>query len=362
MQQLNETMRDYCASTLECQFVDVATALLDGNGQLIPEYYASDMTHLSPAGYAVWTGVLRPVLMAGEAGNIVLPELQQADAGLAATRGSTSSSDGFVDVAGSGVGMQELLLDGFRYGYRLLTGNGQITVRLTNQLDTGTTPLAGVMIRERLTPESRYAFVYSTPGTDAGFMYRDAVSTAPVVSTAQQSSVGTPRWLRLVRKSRVVTGYLSQDGITWQQYGTYTFASLTQEVFIGVAVTSAADGVMASAKFDNVWIYGTTVLPAAPAVDIYPPYRPKSLVAIALAADQMSLSWLSGGDKGGTGVGGYRIFRDGVMIGVTRSKSFVDTGLAPNTSYSYTVSAYDKASPTNSGLPSSPVVAVTTAP
>ena len=84
------------------------------------------------------------------------------------------------------------------------------------------------MIREWLTPESRYAFVYSTPGTDAGFMYRGAVSTAPVVvTTVQQTTVGSPRWLRLVRKSNVVTGYLSADGITWQQCGTFTFTSLT---------------------------------------------------------------------------------------------------------------------------------------
>ena len=83
-------------------------------------------------------------------------------------------------------------------------------------------------------------------------------------------------------------------------------------------------------------------------------------MATALAADQISLSWLSGGDKGGTGVGGYRVFRNGVMIGVTRSTSFVDTGLTAATSYAYTVSAYDKASPTNSGLPTSPAVTATT--
>ncbi len=361
VQQLNQTMQEYCELGQDCIFIDVATALLDASGQLVPGYYDADKVHLSPAGYAVWTGVVRPALMAGEAGSIVLPQLRSADAGFAPTRGSLSSSDGFVDVTGSGVGTQGLLLDGFRYGYRQLTGNGQITVRLTNQeAVTGANPLAGVMVREFLTPESRYAFVYSTPGTDAGFMYRGAVSTAPVVLTTQQTTVGTPRWLRLVRKSNVVTGYLSADGKTWQQCGTFTFSSLTWKVFIGVAVTSAADGAMASATFDNAWIYGTTALPAAPAVDIYVPWKPKSLVATALAADKISLSWVSGGDKGGTGVGGYRVFRNGVMIGVTRSPSFVDTGLTAATSYAYTVSAYDKASPTNSGLQISPAVTATT--
>ena len=361
VQQLNQTMQEYCALSTECKYIDVASELLDASGQLVPEYYDADRVHLSPAGYAVWTGVIGPALMAGEAGSIVLPQLQSADAGLSPTRGSLSSSDGFVDVTGSGVGMQGLVLDGFRYGYRQLTGNGQITVRLTNQVETGTNPLAGVMIRELLTPESRYAFVYSTPGTAAGFMYRGAVSTAPVVLTTQQTTVGTPRWLRLVRKSNVVTGYLSADGKTWQQCGTFTFSSLTWKVFIGVAVTSAADGVMAAATFDNAWIYGTTALPAAPAVDIYVPYKPKNLTATALAADQVSLTWLSGGDKGGTGVGGYKVFRNGIQVGVTRSPSFVDKGLAAETTYAYTVSAYDKASPTNSGLQTTAVTVTTLA-
>lgn len=358
--QLNQIMQVYCASGVECTYIDVASALLDENGQLVPAYYAADRVHLSPAGYEVWAGVIRPVLMAGEAASIELPQLQNADAGLAATRGSLDSTDGFVDVTGSGVGTQGLLLDGFRFGYRQLTGNGQITVRLSNQGDTGANPLAGVMIREYLTPESRYAFVYSTPGTDAGFMYRGAVNTAPVVGAVPQATVGTPRWLRLVRKSNVVTAYLSADGKTWQQSGTYTFASLRWTVYVGVAVTGGSDGLVAAATFDNLWIYGTTALPAAPAVDIYPPYRPKKLVATALAADQVRLTWSSGGDKGGTGVGGYRIFRNGVQVGVTRSASYVDTGLEASTSYDYSVSAYDKASPTNSGLQTSPAVTATT--
>ena len=117
---------------------------------------------------------------------------------------------------------------------------------------------------------------------------------------------------------------------------------------------------MASATFDNAWIYGTAALPAAPAVDIYLPYKPKSLVVTAFTANQVSLSWVSGGDKGGSGTGGYSVFRNGVMIGVTRSTSFVDTGLTAGTTYAYTVSAYDKASPTNSGLQISPAVTATT--
>ena len=42
-------------------------------------------------------------------------------------------------------------------------------------------------------------------------------------------------------------------------------------------------------------------------------------------------------------VAGYQIFRNGTSIGVTNSVSFSDTGLAPGTTYSYTVAAFDAA-------------------
>ena len=104
----------------------------------------------------------------------------------------------------------------------------------------------------------------------------------------------------------------------------------------------------------------TTALPAAPLTEIYPPYRPKSLAATVLAADQIKLTWLTGGDKGGSGTGGYEVYRDGILVGVSRTVSFVDSGLAPATTYTYTVSAYDKASPTNSGPSTTPAVTATT--
>ena len=53
----------------------------------------------------------------------------------------------------------------------------------------------------------------------------------------------------------------------------------------------------------------------------------------------------------------YIIYRDGVQIGTTTSTSYTDSGLAPSTIYSYTVSAVDSSS--NEGVPSSPLVSTT---
>ena len=38
---------------------------------------------------------------------------------------------------------------------------------------------------------------------------------------------------------------------------------------------------------------------------------------------------------------GYKIYRNGVVVGTTAGTSYTDSGLSPATSYSYTVSAID---------------------
>lgn len=81
---------------------------------------------------------------------------------------------------------------------------------------------------------------------------------------------------------------------------------------------------------------------AGPAVpDTTPPSVPSSLSATAVSASQINLTWTASTDN--VGVAGYRIFRGGVQVGTSGSTSFSDTGLSPNTTYAYTVSAYDAA-------------------
>ena len=44
------------------QYVDLATPLLDKDGALRPELYQKDGLHLNPAGYEIWSALLRPLL------------------------------------------------------------------------------------------------------------------------------------------------------------------------------------------------------------------------------------------------------------------------------------------------------------
>ncbi len=75
--------------------------------------------------------------------------------------------------------------------------------------------------------------------------------------------------------------------------------------------------------------------------DTTPPSVPTNLSATAVSATQVDLTWTASTDN--VGVTGYKIFRDSVQIDTSATTSYSDPTCSPNTTYSYTVSAYDAA-------------------
>jgi chitodextrinase len=71
---------------------------------------------------------------------------------------------------------------------------------------------------------------------------------------------------------------------------------------------------------------------------------PGSLTATAASATQINLTWTA--STGGTGVAGYTIYRNSVQVGTVAGTvlSYSDSPLAPSTSYTYTVDAFDSTS------------------
>ena len=60
---LNRLLAEECEKKETLVFVDVATAMLDHDGQPRPELYLEDRLHMSEAGYAIWRNILYPLLM-----------------------------------------------------------------------------------------------------------------------------------------------------------------------------------------------------------------------------------------------------------------------------------------------------------
>lgn len=80
----------------------------------------------------------------------------------------------------------------------------------------------------------------------------------------------------------------------------------------------------------------------APPADTIPPTIPGNPQAVATSTTTISLTWTGSSDN--TAVTGYRVQRGGVIVAANvTGTTFGDTGLTPNTAYSYTISAVDAA-------------------
>jgi len=99
-------------------------------------------------------------------------------------------------------------------------------------------------------------------------------------------------------------------------------------------------------------LYGTTafyrvVSLAASSADKKEPSVPSALTATAAGCSQVNLSWTGSTDSGpnASGLQGYNVYRNGVFLKrvPAPATSASDSGLAPLTTYAYTVSAVDNA-------------------
>src|SRR5688572_33001408 len=62
MQQTNALIRSRCAADRDCTYVDPWPSMIGADGTPKPEFFVADGLHMTPAGYAAWTEMLRPHL------------------------------------------------------------------------------------------------------------------------------------------------------------------------------------------------------------------------------------------------------------------------------------------------------------
>lgn len=110
-------------------------------------------------------------------------------------------------------------------------------------------------------------------------------------------------------------------------------------------IQAAAGSVASTQTFGLAHRYLAIMVALKPAsqapADTTPPSTPTGLNGTGTSVSQTALSWTASTDN--VGVTGYKVFRNGTQVGTSAITSYTDTGLAPGTSYSYTVSAFDGA-------------------
>jgi hypothetical protein len=141
-------------------------------------------------------------------------------------------------------------LDQLQFAYQMLTGDGEITAKLSDLTTSGNTPpAAGLMIRRSLADNSRECAILFQPGVGDVFLNRGFESESSLNTPSAAASAG---YLRLVRDGEFVRAYRSDDGAVWQ-FIDQKEMDLSATILIGVALSAQSTG-RANATFDNVTV------------------------------------------------------------------------------------------------------------
>lgn len=179
------------------------------------------------------------------------------DLGAVTPAGEAAHSNGTFTIKGAGNDIWDTS-DQFQFVNQSITGDAEIIAKVNSLTNTNTYAKAGVMFRETLTPTSKHAMTDASAAAGIEFLTRDTTSGA---TTATVTTGMAPKWVRLVRSGNVFTSYASDNGTTWTQVGTPKTIAMASTIYVGMAVTSHANGTLATGVFSDVTVRNITANP-----------------------------------------------------------------------------------------------------
>jgi chitodextrinase len=210
-----------------------------------------------------------------------------------------------------------------------------------------------VTVSENSNTSSVYAVLASLSydKTKLQFVSIDTSATAFGVEAESSGGNGTVTLARGVSGGASVTGTKVVGAVTFKAIATGGAAVTVN----GICANTTATG--CSAVSDNNGVQMLTAVSGGTYTinDGNAPTVPTGLNA-GVTATSANLTWTASTDN--VDVTGYNIYRNGAKIATSATNSYVNTGLTPSTSYSYTVQAYDAAG--NTSAQSTALVATTT--
>lgn len=66
MMNTNQSLAAACAEKINCRFIDVSAPMFSQDGSLSETLFVSDLLHMTPAGYKIWSDTIKPVLLEDE--------------------------------------------------------------------------------------------------------------------------------------------------------------------------------------------------------------------------------------------------------------------------------------------------------
>lgn len=177
-----------------------------------------------------------------------LPDAWQAmDLGSVGISGEVCEDNGTWTVLASGTDIWNNS-DDFHFVYQQLTGNMELTARVTEVGNANPFAKAGVMIREKLTANSRNVgmFVTYSNGIQQQIRNTEGQNTNRVF----QTQLTAPYWLRIRREAGVIQTFYSESGEegSWIILGPARNLG-TADMWIGLAHTSHNNSILNRAVF-----------------------------------------------------------------------------------------------------------------
>jgi regulation of enolase protein 1 (concanavalin A-like superfamily) len=176
-----------------------------------------------------------------------------AGAAIGTGSGSVKDNGASLTVQGAGADFQDADTDGFYFVSTPITGDGNLTARLTSATggaaDGG--ERVGLMVRGDLDPDAAHATINeSNNNYGISLNWRDSKGG----TDTHESGYGFrtfPLWLRVQRSGNEVTGFFSTDGQLWSSTNTKSLG-LGAAANFGLAVASHDDTVTMTTQWDGV--------------------------------------------------------------------------------------------------------------
>lgn len=175
--------------------------------------------------------------------------------------------------------------DSFRFAYQSLTGDGQIVARISTTFVPNASIKTGVIIRESTAPGAPYAMMSLYDGIVGLFQTRASSGGA---TTVQFGAAGV-FWVRIARAGSTFTGYVSNDGILWQQVGSANI-TMNNSALVGLAVSSGFQP-PATAVFDNIDITSPVSVAVDQTLISLGPSQQSQLTATVTGTANTAVNW-----------------------------------------------------------------------
>ncbi len=165
------------------------------------------------------------------------------------------TSDGLIAMSAEGSDIYGAS-DQFRFAYKTLSGDGYIIARVDTIERVNDWSKAGIMIRNSLDPNAIH--VTAVLGANGTAEMESRTTKGGTTTTTDVTGQGNPCWLKLTRAGNVITVQRSKDGVNWYSFGTdpnvasTVTVSMSNQVYIGLVVTSHTADTLAAATFSNV--------------------------------------------------------------------------------------------------------------